>query len=302
MNTFWELLPPSMPDTSFLFEDEQAWGFRGNFDGKTLNLVSKVNEYFKLPSLEEENPSEDIVPLLERALLSLGNPDRASLILPDTIYRMQVLDIDNFPKDQKEIKKVLLWQARRNLAHPSNNLRVRHKILEKEGDFVRIWICAAPEDLLSLFEKSFKQKKCHIGYITSPSLVISEALARKGALETDDIVLIMNVTSKSLTFLFVKNAKPLFFRTKEIRESSDFEERVAQEIKLTLMFQREKLSEKPLKKIIYRVSSPDIHLPFEEFDLMTEIFPVEKVLAFQESPQIPLAAAIPLASSIWEEK
>ncbi|NMB99528.1 MAG: hypothetical protein GYA35_04515, partial [Thermoanaerobaculaceae bacterium] len=211
MNRIWEMFPPSLPDTSFMFEDNYVYGIRGKFDGKNLNIVSKVNEYFPLPSTEEMIFGEEVLPLAERILLSLGNPERASLVLPDTMFRMQTVEIENFPKDREEIKKILLWQARRNLAHPVNNLRVRHKILEKEGDFAKIWLTAASEETLSFFEKTFREKQCHIGFITSPTLAISEILAQKGFLETNDVVLIMSITSKSLTFFFFKDAKPLFY-------------------------------------------------------------------------------------------
>lgn len=302
INSFWELLPPSMPDASFMFEDDTVWGLRGNFDGKTLNVVSKVNEYFPLPSTEDLETYEEITTHIERILLSLGNPERASLLLPDTFFRMQVLEIENFPKDREEIKKILLWQARRNLAHPSNNLRVRHKVLEKEADFAKIWICAASEDILSFLENSFRNKGCHIGWITSPTLSISEILCSKGAFETNDVFLVMSITSRSLTFLFFKEEKPIFFRTKEIKEDLDFEERIKQEIKLTLLFQKDKLSEKPLKKIFFRIANCDFNLPLEEFDSQTEIIPIEDIFKFHELSQIPSSISIPLISSIWEEK
>lgn len=302
MNRIWEMLPPSLPDTSFMFEDNYVYGIRGKFDGKNLNIVSKANEYFPLPSTEEMIFGEEVLPLAERILLSLGNPERASLVLPDTMFRMQTVEIENFPKDREEIKKILLWQARRNLAHPVNNLRVRHKILEKEGDFAKIWLTAAPEEALSFFEKTFREKKCHIGFITSPTLAISEILAQKGFLETNDVVLIMSITSKSLTFFFFKDAKPLFYRTKDLREDTDFEERIKQEIKLTLLFQKEKLSEKPLSKIFYRITSEDIRFPEEEFDSQTDIVSVEKAFGLEGSLSIPSPIAIPLISSLWEER
>lgn len=302
MNRIWEMLPPSLPDTSFMFEDNYVYGIRGKFDGKNLNIVSKANEYFPLPSTEEMIFGEEVLPLAERILLSLGNPERASLVLPDTMFRMQTVEIENFPKDREEIKKILLWQARRNLAHPVNNLRVRHKILEKEGDFAKIWLTAAPEETLSFFEKTFREKKCHIGFITSPTLAISEILAQKGFLETNDVVLIMSITSKSLTFFFFKDAKPLFYRTKDLREDTDFEERIKQEIKLTLLFQKEKLSEKPLSKIFYRITSEDIRFPEEEFDSQTDIVSVEKAFGLEGSLSIPSPIAIPLIASLWEER
>ncbi|MCX7830942.1 MAG: hypothetical protein N2445_07790, partial [Acidobacteria bacterium] len=249
MNRIWEFLPPSMPDASFMFEDDKVFGFRGSYKGKNLNVVSRVTEDFQIAFSEDAPFSEALPSLTERVLLSLGNPERASLVFPDTMFRMQIVEIENFPKDREEIAKILLWQARRNLAHPDNNLRVRYKILEKEGDFVKLWLCAASEPILALFEKTFKEKKCHIGFITSPTIAVSEILSKKGFFETNDVVLVMSITSKSLTFLFFKDGKPLFFRTKDLREDTDFEERVAQEIKLTLLFQKEKLSESPLRKV-----------------------------------------------------
>lgn len=302
MNNYWDLLPLSMPDTVFIFEDDQIYGIRGNFDGKNLKIISHFHEYFEIPSLEDILISPEIFQFVERALFSLGNPERASLILPDNFLRMQTIEVENFPKDKEEIKKILLWQARRNLAHPVNNLRIRYKILEKESDFAKIWLCAGPEEIYSLFEKAFKEKNCHIGFITSPLLSISEVLSRKGFFETNEIILVMSITSRSLTFFFFKDGKPLFFRTKEIKAENDFSERVAQEIKLTLLFQKEKLSAHPLKKVFYRTTNSNFRFPIEEFESQTEAIAVEDALNLRRENQIPTSVMIPFISSIVEEK
>lgn len=302
MNSYWDLLPPSMPDTVFIFEDDQIYGIRGHFEGKDLKITSNFNEYFEIPSLEDSLTPQELSHFVERALLSLGNPERASLVLPDYFLRMQTVEIENFPKDKEEINKILLWQARRNLAHPVNNLRIRYKILEKENGFAKVWLCAGPEEMFSLFEKIFREKHCHIGFITSPILSISEILSRKGFFETNDIILVMSITSQSLTFFFFKDGEPLFFRTKEIKVENDFEERVAQEVKLTLLFQREKLSAQPIKKVFYRINNSDFRFPVEEFENQTEAIAIEDAFNLSGEYQIPSSALIPFVFSIWEYK
>lgn len=301
MKNILEYLPPAVPSASFMLEDGQISGIRIEKKKASVRLVSKFSEAAFDFSAEEWPQREEILPAVERALLSLGNPDRAAVLMPDVVFRMQSLDLEGFPKSEEEKEKIVLWQARRNLGHPCPDLRVRYFPLEREGDFTRLWAAAAPRDLLGGIEKAFADKGCHVGLIASPSMVLHGLLAKRGIMRPEGLELFLNITLRSITFLFARGGEPVFFRTKELRHGEDTGDRFAQEIRLTLAFQKEKLGNEGLKRVCYRLAGEDLFFPREEFEEGTEIVSLEEALPGKSPGGLPGHTLMPLLASLEEE-
>ncbi|HNQ77584.1 MAG TPA: hypothetical protein PK747_01425 [Acidobacteriota bacterium] len=301
MKNILEYLPPAVPSASFLLEDGILSGVRTEKKKASFRFVSKISETAFEVSSEEWPQREEMAPAVERALLSLGNPDRAAFLLPDVVFRMQVLELENFPKSEEEKEKILLWQARRNLGHPVQDLRIRQHLLEKDGDFTRLWAAAAPRELLAGIEKLFSDRGCHLGFISSPVMVLHPLLEKKGIMKSDGLELLLNMTSKSITFLFTRDGLPVFFRTKELRSGDETADRFAQEIRLTLAFQREKLGNEGLKRVCHRVAGDDMFFPAEDFDEGTEVVSLNDISPDTETDGIRGYSLLPLLASLEEE-
>jgi len=301
MKNILEYLPPAIPSASFLFEDGHLSGIRAEKKKSSVKLVSRFSEAAFDISSEEWPQAEEMAPSVERALLSLGNPDRAAVLLPDVVFRMQVLELEGFPKSDEEREKILLWQARRNLGHPSADLRVRYFTLEKEGDFTKLWAAAAPRELLGNIEKTFAEKGCHVGFISSPSAVMHSLLSKRGVLKGDGLELFLDMTGRSVTFLFSRAGEPVFFRTKELRAGEEMGDRFAQEIRLTLAFQKEKLGNEGLKRVCHRAACEGLAFPAEEFEEGTEIVPLEGLFREKEQAGFPSQRLLPLLASLEGE-
>jgi hypothetical protein len=300
MKNILEYLPPTMPSTSFMIEDGQIYGIRTEKRQKKTGLISKCSEAVPDISAEEWQPGEEFDPVAGRVLLSLGNPDRATFLFPDVVFRMQILELENFPKNPEERDKVIMWQARRNLGHPAQEIRIRYFPIVHEGDYAKLWLAAAPKELIANFEEAFAAKGCHLGFIASPSMVLHSLLAKKGMLKSDGLELILNITEKSVTFLFVRNSEPVFFRTKELRAGEYIEDRLAQEVRLTLAFQREKLGDEGLKRVFYRITKAGLLFPSEEFEIETEVIPLNGFSAEDDVKGFPRHISLPLLASLEE--
>jgi Tfp pilus assembly PilM family ATPase len=300
MKNLLEYLPPSMPDTAIIVENNFLQGLRTKRKGDTFQIISNFKEGLSTPFSDEWQQIEEISAPVERMLVALGNPDRASLILPDSIFRMQVVDIDNYPKEESELEKILLWQARRTLGHPVEDLRVRHFILGKEANFAKVWLSAAPKEIFNVFENCFEKFNCHIGFITSPSMVLYELFREKGVFSSLSMTLLISITENSLTFLFVHNGEPLFFRTKEFKGAYASLERISQEIKLTLLYQKEQTGGIPLKKVIYRITAEGVEFPVSEFDEETEIVSIDSLTFLSYEKKMEPSIVLPLLSAMRE--
>jgi hypothetical protein len=301
MKNILEYLPPTMPATSFLIEDGLMSGIRTEKKQTSVRLVSKFSEAAFDFSSEEWPSREAILPVAERALLTLGNPDRAAILMPDVIFRMQVLELEGFPKKDEEKEKIVSWQVRRNLGHPVQDLKVRYFPLEHEGDYTKLWVAAAPKELISNFEKAFGDKGCHIGFIASPAMVLKSLLLKRGIFKAVGLELLLNITERSMTFLFIRNGEPVFFRTKELRYGEDIEDRLAQEVRLTLAFQKERLGTEGLKRVCYRIAMESLSFPGEEFEESTEIVSLNDISVETEAEGIPRYTLLPLLASLEED-
>lgn len=301
MKNILELFPATMPESGFIIEDDKFYGIRVKKRGERFEIVSEFQERLKSSLSLEDFSEENISINVERMLSALGSPQRASLVLPDSIFRMQIVDIENYPKEIEEREKILLWQARRVLGHPNEDLRVSHIILSQEGRYAKVWLAAAPKSIFSIFEKTFETFGCHIGFITSTTISLYDLFLSKNLFHPSDINLLMSITSNSLTFLFTLNGELLFFRTKEFKKNEDYMERIVQEIKLTLLFQKEKLGPKPLRKVYYRITDESIIFPKDEFGEDVEIFSIEEINLFSEKKD-EVNFLLPILSAISEAK
>lgn len=301
MKNILEIFKPELPKCAVIFEDGLVLGIRGDFENGVFRVESKGLFEFNLSNDDDNIPDEEIEVLIPKVLNSIGNPERVILILPDTLFRMQSIEIDSFPKKEEERAKVVLWNAKRNLSHYTDDLRVRYQILEKDGSFVRIWVSAAPERVLKKFESIFSKHNSHVGFITSPTLSISKMIVEK-RLFGDGLFLLLSLNKKSISFMFFRDDSPLFYRSKEFLDEEEMAERVGQEIKLTLMYQKEKIINKSVKMVTLRKNLDSFNQISFEFDAETEIKDIASFINIEEISRDISFYLYPFASLIMEAR
>ena len=70
---------------------------------------------------------------LRRLRLDSGRWDRASILLPDSWFRINILELPNLPDSQKEAEEVIRWSLKRTMPIDTTLLRIRHAFAQSLG-------------------------------------------------------------------------------------------------------------------------------------------------------------------------
>lgn len=211
-------------------------------------------------------PKEELEGLAESALTRLGNPRRISVVLGDPFFRSQVLTLTDFPRKEDERQQVILWHLRKTLNLPIDGIRLRYEILQRTPGSVVLWLTLCPDESVKALEEAFAAKGCEIGHLGASSVELLNLALAKDVMPREGSSLLINRTPSYISFLFCENGRPVFFRSKETADGDEAggTARIAQELRLTLAYHREKLGRGTLQKIIVRRYPEGVFLPLEE--------------------------------------
>lgn len=274
---------PSLPPVAVLMEPPQLLGLRVASARRDLTALVRHEEPLAEHG-EQYLPSSAVMDGLAESLLTrLGEPRRISLVLGDPFFRTQVLTLAELPRSEQERQQVILWHLRKTLNYPIDGVRLRYEVLERAPGATTLWLTLCAEDSVRALEEAFSARGCQVGYVGSASVELFNLALAKGLLPREGSCLIINRTPAYLSFLFTDAGRPVFFRSKEMTQEDTAEDslsRVAQELRLTLAYHREKLGRGRLQKILIRRYPAGVSLPLEEV--------VEEDVAAED-----LAAALP---------
>jgi hypothetical protein len=266
---------PSLPPVAVLMEAPSVLALRVAKPGRDLQ-----------PLVMEEDPMASIVDssggagqgehLANATLTRLGRPKRLCLVLGDPFFRLQMLVLPEFPRNEEERLQVIRWHLRKTLNIPVESLRLRYEVLKKEAAGVTLWVSACQEDAVVALEAAFAEQGCEIGYVGSSSVELHNLALARGLYPEEGAALLLNRSAGYLSFLFTEGGRPVFFRCKENppdEESEMGEARLEQELRLTLAYHRDKLGGGRLAKVLLRSQTP--HLPLPLAGILEEGIPVE---------------------------
>jgi hypothetical protein len=257
---------PSFPAVAVLLEPPTLVALRvADKRGDNTPLVQH-EEPMALSSEQYLPPREEFERLAESVLARLGNPRRLSVVLGDPFFRSQILTLTDFPRKDDERQQVILWHLRKTLNLPIDGVRLRYEVLQKTPGSVVLWLTLCPEESVKALEEAFAAKGCEIGHVGASSVELFNLALAKDVMPRDGSCLLINRTPSYLSFLFCENGRPVFFRSKETMDGDEAggSARIAQELRLTLAYHREKLGRGKLQKIIVRRYPQGVVLPLEE--------------------------------------
>ena len=95
--------------------------------------------------------------LLEILRNALGAPAlhsarRAALSLPDSVFRVHVLEFDRLPNKKSEIERLVRWRLEKSAAFETSDIALRYQIFKQRGDGFIVVASAARTDVLSQYE------------------------------------------------------------------------------------------------------------------------------------------------------
>src|SRR6185369_15505088 len=92
---------------------------------------------------------------LRRLKMETGKWQRVSVLLPDSWFRINIIDLPSLPDRTNEAMEVVRWSLKRTLPIPPDSLRITWSVLSRTPNSVKVLVVSAVEKSLASIEKVF---------------------------------------------------------------------------------------------------------------------------------------------------
>jgi len=174
---------------------------------------------------------------LRRLRNETGRWDKASLLLPDSWFRINIVDVPSLPAAESEALDVVRWSLKRTLPIAPELLRVTYSVLSRSGAGARVLALSAIDATLSTLERVIGAAGIDIVLIEPLGLNIWNAITVREA-DTAADRLFLYVRDTDFTTAVFRGGQPLFIRSRNLSGARSVE----QEIRLSANYLRDALS------------------------------------------------------------
>jgi Tfp pilus assembly PilM family ATPase len=173
---------------------------------------------------------------LRRLKLETGRWDKASLLLPDSWFRMNLIELPAFNERGGDSAEVVRWSLKRTLPIPPEELRVAYEVLQRTPTAVKLLVVSALEKTLAKVEAAFTTAGISIAMIEPIGLNLWNAIAvRENGVPGDR--LFIYIREREFTTAVFKGNQPAFLRSRNLTG----ERNLQQEIRLSASYLRDSL-------------------------------------------------------------
>ena len=202
-----------------------------------------------LPGISEPNlPSPEIVTAAIRSSLAQVSPRSRfiTLVVPDSVVRVFVLDYDTFPTKPEEAYPVLRVRLRKMVPFDVEHAGLSYQVLSSgsppNSPDVRVLAAILPGPVLAEYESAVRAA----GY--EPGAVLPSTLAAQELTDIFEASLVANLNSGSLTTSFSNGQDLLLYRTLDLPVEPDHRrDEVERGIAVAAAFFEDKLGYKPAR-------------------------------------------------------
>jgi type IV pilus assembly protein PilM len=173
---------------------------------------------------------------LRRLKMETGKWDRVSLLLPDSWFRINIVDLPSLPDRQADAMDVVRWSLKRTLPIPPEQLRVAYHVLSRDGAAAKVLVLSALEATLSAIERVFAGAELDVILIEPVGLNIWNAITVREADTTADRLFVY-VRDEDFTTAVFRGSQPLFIRSRNLGNDRTLE----QEIRLSASYLRDSM-------------------------------------------------------------
>jgi Tfp pilus assembly PilM family ATPase len=185
------------------------------------------------PQLANESSLADA---LRRLRVESGRWDRASVLLPDSWFRVSILELPSLPEGAKEAQEMIRWSLKRIMPIDPALLRVSYNVLARTPSHTKVLVLSAIDETLCAIEKVFAAAGIEVVLIEPIGINIWNAItAREGQTSRDRIF--FYIRDGEFTTAAFRGAQPLFIRSCNLNSERTLE----QEIKLSASYLRDTL-------------------------------------------------------------
>ena len=166
-----------------------------------------------LPGIGEPNlrAPEAVADAIRSTLDDVSPRTRSvTLVLPDTVVRVFVLDFDSLPAKPVEAYPVLRFRLRKMVPFDVEHAGVTYQVLVEKKDECKVLAAVIPGPVLAEYEAAVRAA----GY--EPGAVLPSSLAALEALDSIEAVLIANLSPLALTTCISNGQDLLLYRTLDL--------------------------------------------------------------------------------------
>jgi type IV pilus assembly protein PilM len=166
-----------------------------------------------VPGIEEPNLREPraVADAIRTALDDVSpRTHSVTLVLPDTVVRVFVLDFDTLPAKAAEVIPVLRFRLRKMVPFDSEKAAVSYQVLSEDKKECRVLIAVLPGPILEEYEAAVRAA----GF--EPGAVLPSSLAALATLDTEEPVLAACLSGYSLTTSITHGRDLLLYRTLDL--------------------------------------------------------------------------------------
>ena len=180
---------------------------------------------------------------LRRVKQDAGRLDRASILLPDAWFRMNLIDLPSIPERGDEALHAIRWSLKRTLPIPPESLRMSWEVLGKSQAGLKVLVVSAVEKTLLEIERVFTEAGIEIVLIETVGLNIWNAITVREQATSNDRLFVY-VRHNDFTTAVFRGSQPVFIRSRNLSG----ERTLQQEIRLSANYMRETLQTVSLER------------------------------------------------------
>jgi len=190
------------------------------------------------PQLQNEAVFAEV---LRRMKLETGKWDKVSILLPDSWFRMNIIELQALPERAHEAAEVIRWSLRRTMPIDPASLRMSYEVLSRTPP--RILAVTAVEATIAAIERLFEAAGIEVILIEPAGLNIWNAVTAGEAVTTRDRIFFY-IREHDFTTALFRGTMPLFIRSRNLNG----ERTLQQEIKLSATYLRDTLQTTSVEK------------------------------------------------------
>jgi Tfp pilus assembly PilM family ATPase len=192
---------------------------------------------------------------LRRLRMETGRWDKASLLLPDSWFRMNMVEVPSLPDRANEAQEIVRWSLRRTLPIPAESLRIAYEVMGRTPTATKLLVVSAVEKTLETIERLFSAAGIDLVLIEPVGLNLWNAIAARQQTIADR--LFVYVREREFTTGVFRGAQPVFLRSRNLSG----ERSLQQEIRLSATYLRDSVGAANFETcfVAGRGASPEIH-------------------------------------------
>jgi type IV pilus assembly protein PilM len=198
---------------------------------------------FLVPGIGEPNlrAPEAIAAAIRSALGQVSPRTRAvTVVLPDTVVRVFVLDFDSLPGRAAEAYSVLRFRLRKMIPFDVEHAGLSYQILAADKTGCKVLAAVIPGPILAEYEAAVRAA----GY--EPGAVLPSSLAALEAIDSLEAVLGANLSGLALTTFITNGQDLLLYRTLDMPEDPELRlQEVQRGIAVAVAYFEDKLGARP---------------------------------------------------------